>query len=256
MHYVVQENLFQEENYSNLIDGLDRLNLSYEIVKCLPFIDDITYKTDRLDVFPFGSVKMSRVSKKSKWLPGSQLNSNHDYMVYKDYYKDNLLNYDSKIIEFGDLDFFSKELFFARPTEDSKVFTGRVFDYGEWVEFRDDALTNGHSTSLTSKTKIQISSVKKIFKEFRFWIVGGKIITGSQYKLGNRLTLNDDIDKEVYTYCQKMVDIFQLNEAFVMDIALTEKGYSIVECGCINCAGFYKANMQKLLISLEEYFNY
>ena len=62
------------------------------------------------------------------------------------------------------------------------------------------------------------------------------------------------IDKEVYTYCQKMVDVFQLNEAFVMDIALTEKGYSIVECGCINCAGFYKADMQKLLMSLEDYF--
>lgn len=41
---------------------------------------------------------------------------------------------------------------------------------------------------------------------------------------------------------------------FVMDIADTEKGFKIIECGCINCAGFYAADMQKLFISLENAF--
>ena len=40
----------------------------------------------------------------------------------------------------------------------------------------------------------------------------------------------------------------------VDDVCLTDKGWKVVECGCINCAGFYKADLQKVIISLENYF--
>ena len=254
MYYVVQDNVFRETNYNNLIYALERLELPHEIVAVIPFEDSFRFETKRIDVFPFGSVKMARVSKELGWNPGSQMNDNHDYLVYKDYYKDNLLNYDSKIIKFGDTDFFSKERFFARPTKDTKVFTGQEFDFGEWEEFRERALTNGHSTLLDSETEIQIASIKKIYKEIRFWVVKGEIVTASQYRLGNRLVLSDDVDKEAYTYCNKMIKLFELNDGFVMDLALTDDGYKIIECGCINCAGFYEADMQKLLMTLEEKF--
>ncbi len=254
MYYIVQENTFSEPNYDNLTIALDRLGLEYEIVKVLPYVEDIKFKTNRKDVFCFGSLKMARLSNKYGWKPGSQMNDNHDYLVYRDYYKENLLNYDSKIYKFGD-DFFSKELFFARPTKDTKVFTGRVFDMQEWRDFRNYALTNGHSTILDKNTEIQVSTVKKIQKEIRFWIVKGKIITASQYRLGYFVCHSDIIDQAAYDYCNEMIKLFQLNDAFVMDLCLVNNEYKIIECGCINCAGFYKADMQKLLISLEEAFN-
>ena len=254
MYYVVQENVFREENYDNLILGLERLGLSYEIVDLLPFVDDFEFKTDRKDVFPFGAVKMSRISRKYGWYPGSQLNENHDYLVYSNYYKENLLNYDSKIINFGD-DFFHKELFFARPTEDTKVFTGRVFDMEQWWEFKNNSMSNGHSTLLNENTKIQISSVKKIQNEIRFWIVKGEISTASQYQLGGRYCLNEYVDESAYEFVKKMVKLYELNETFTMDVCLTDGKYKIVECGCTNSAGFYRANMQKLLIDLETGFS-
>ena len=74
MYYIVQENVFKEENYDNLIIALDRFNFDYEIVDLLPFVEDFEFKTDRKDVFPFGAVKMSRISRKYGWYPGSQLN--------------------------------------------------------------------------------------------------------------------------------------------------------------------------------------
>ena len=254
MYYVVQENVFNEANYDNLVLALDKLSLPYEIVKVKAFLKTFRVKTKRKDVFPFGSLKMARLSAKRGWQPGSQMNANHDYLVYRDHYKENLLNYDSRIQKFGD-DFFSKEIFFARPTQDTKVFTGKVFDMEQWRDFVAYSLTNGHTTLLNIDTEIQICSVKKIQQEIRFWIVKGEIVTASQYRLGNRLVLNENIDQAAYEYCKKMVDIFQLNDAFVMDLALTENGYKIVECGCINCAGFYKADMQKLLMKLEDSFN-
>jgi len=255
MYYIVQENVFKEENYDNLIAALDRFNFDYEIVDLLPFVEDFEFKTKRKDVFPFGAVKMSRISRKYGWYPGSQLNENHDYLVYSKYYKENLLNYDSEIIDFGNQDFFHKEIFFARPVLDSKIFTGRIFDMDQWEEFREEALTNGHSVLLDKNSKIQISSVKKIQKEIRFWIVKGEIATASQYRLGNRYCLDSLVDKSAYNFVNKMIKLFELNEAFVMDICLINNNYKIVETGCINSCGFYRADMQKLILKLENAFS-
>ena len=156
MYYIVQENVFREENFDNLITALSRLELPYEIISLEKGIDDVKFNTNRKDVFPFGAVKLSRISLKYGWYPGSQLCENHDYEVYSKYYKDNLLNYDSEIIKFGDT-FTRNDKFFARPTEDTKVFTGRVFSMDEWNEFKEDSYLNPKSNILTNDTPIQIS---------------------------------------------------------------------------------------------------
>lgn len=257
MYYIIQENTFREENYNVLVETLERLELRYEIVKVLPFIEDFEYKTDRKNVFCFGSVKMSRLAKKYGWYPGSLLNENHDYRIYSQYYKENLLNYDSKIQKFGDE--VNKELFFARPCEDTKTFTGKVFNKQSWNEFKESFFKSGQISSLTNDTEIQISSVKHLTKEFRFWIVDGKIITGSLYRNGYWINRSEIVDDGALEFCQKMVDIYQLAEAFVMDICEVlindVPEYKIIECGCINSAGFYKANMPKLIDALELKFS-
>lgn len=253
MFYVIQEKLFREENYENLIHTLERLKLDYEIVKLIPFCEEFEYTTDRKDVFPFGSVKMAKLSKKLDWNPGSFLNENHDYEVYSKYYGDNLLNYDSQILKVGDN--ISKNLFFARPTKDTKAFTGRIFTRHEWEEFKETNLNNPRSI-LTLDTAIQVASVKFIQKEIRFWIVKGEIITASIYNMGGNYYLSETIDDDAYEFVNKMIDLYQLADTFVMDICMIDAGeYKIVECNCTNCAGFYKADMNKLIVALENAFN-
>ena len=82
MYYIVQENVFREENYKNLIKALDRFKLPYEIVSLEKGCVDFDFKTKEKNVFPFGAVKMARISMKNNWYPGSQLGKNHDYEVY------------------------------------------------------------------------------------------------------------------------------------------------------------------------------
>ena len=258
MYYVIQENTFKEENYYNLVETLDRMNLSYEIVKVLPFVEDFEFKTDRKDVFCLGSVKMARLAKKYEWFPGSQLNENHDYRVYSKYYKDNLLNYDSVVQKFGD-DINRTDLFFARPCEDTKTFTGKVFDMYEWLEFRDGCLNGEYETSLTKDTEIQVCSVKKITKEFRFWVVEDKVVTGSLYRMGNFINRSEVVDDGALEFCKEMIDIYKIAKSFVIDICEViidgKPEYKIIELGCINSAGFYSANMQKMINALEEEFD-
>ena len=43
MYYVIQDNTFREENFYVLINTLERLNIQYEIVKVLPFIEDFEF---------------------------------------------------------------------------------------------------------------------------------------------------------------------------------------------------------------------
>ena len=259
MYYIVQKNTWKEEQYDYLIDSLERLGLEYEIVDVIPFVEEINFKTERKDVFCFGGMKMSRLSKKYGWKPGSLMTPNHDYLVYKDYYKNNLLNYDSKIFKIWK-DFEWKGDYFIRPTTDSKIFTGQSFTKKEWKKKRKELLTNwennkeGFTNTYDENTKIQVCSLKSIQKEFRFWIVGGDIITASLYRMGCFINYSDIIDDDAIEFCKEMIKIFQLAEAFVMDICLTDNEWKIIECGCISAAGFYKSNIPKLLMALEDHF--
>ena len=254
MYYVVQENVFKEEGYDKLLDSMDRLGLEYEVVAVRPFVEELEFQTDRKDVFTFGALKLARISEKYGWYPGSLMTPNHNFLVYRNFYQEKLLNFDSKIKQFGEDFGWSESCYFIRPCDDTKVFTGKVFDMIEWLQFRECSLTNGYSSLLDESTLIQVSYPKRLKKEFRMWVVGGKVATASMYKLGSRTLYSEDVDPAAIEFCEKMADVFQLARAFVMDIGLTDIGWKIIECGCINCAGFYKADVQRLLMALEEEF--
>ena len=102
MFYIIQENVFREVNYDLIFQTLTRLGLEFEVITCLPNSDDFNVKTDRKDVFTFGSIRMARLSADKDWKPGSFFGGNHDYTVYSEFYKENLLNYDCQIKQFED----------------------------------------------------------------------------------------------------------------------------------------------------------
>lgn len=273
MHYIIQENLFREQHYQTLFDTLNRLELSHTTVRVFPFVDKIvnledikseSFNVDDLpefvpptkNVFVFGSLKLARIGKDKDWQPGSLMNDNHDFKVYSKYYGENLLNFDSEIVTLtSNFRWAPNEVKFIRPTKDTKSFTGQLFSEHEWKETLENYLHNYRSAHFNESTEIQISTPKTIFKEIRFWVVDGKIITGSQYRQGKTVIYDDHYEPEATVYAQSMVDKFQLADAFVIDVCLTEDGWKIVECGCINCAGFYKSDLQKIIFAVEEKFN-
>jgi len=270
MHYIIQENVFREQNYNKLLETIQKMGFDHTVVRVFPFSDkivdvtlipdeeyvlddlpDISLDTD--NVFCFGSLKIARISKLRGWKPGSLMNENNDYEVYCQYYKENLLNYDSEIKHFGDKIDFSGQRF-IRPTEDTKSFKSGLYYSKEWEDYVYENLNNGHTTVLTKDTRIQVSTPKIIYKEIRCWVVDGRVIAASIYKQGAHVIYQEYNDPEGIEYAQSMVDIFQLASSFVIDICLTNVGWKIVECGCINCAGFYDLNMQKFIGILNDFY--
>ena len=52
------ELLFKEEGFARLINCLEKFKIPYEVVDVLPFVEDFDFKTDRQDVFCFGTLKL------------------------------------------------------------------------------------------------------------------------------------------------------------------------------------------------------
>jgi len=252
MYYIVQENLFREEGHAKLINCLDRFNFDYELVTVKPFIEEVEHVTNRKDVFVFGSLKLARLSPKYGWYPGAFITKNHDYEVYSKHYKDNLLNYDSKVVDFGDDIKWDGEYQFMRPSLDTKSFTGKVYTKDEWSEFKDRMLSHPEDTTIRPDTKIQVASPKNITQEVRCWVVDGEIVTQSTYRRGTFLVYDNIVDDDAIEFAKSMVDLYQLGETFVIDVCLTDNGWKIVECGSTSCAGFYDADMQKIIMALED----
>lgn len=252
MYYIVQENLFKERNFDILINYFINNKMDYEIIKWIPFQENLEIKTDRTDVLVFGGVSLTKVAIEKKWKPGVFYNENHDMEIYMRHYGEHMLNSDGVVFSsHEELPTVLPNVFFARPTQDTKLFSGGLFSRKGWEESMRAYMEL--KKGLEHNVRIFAASDKEyIQKEIRCWVVDGKVVTASQYKLGNLVTTkNYDHEIEAINFAQKMVDIYQPSRAFVLDICLHQDTYKVVEINCINSAGFYDANMNKLIQAFE-----
>lgn len=258
MIYLIQDNTFREPHFEKLIETLVRLELDYEVCKYKPFIHEVEFTTDRKDVWCFGGYSMTETAEKYGFKPGCMANENHDFEVYSKHYGEHLLNHDAIVMKVTDPipEGEKWDYFFIRPTKDTKMFSGALNTRESWNEYIERVKSNDAMQYLENESKVMISQPRNIQQEIRCWIVGGKVVTISQYKLGSRVCYkNLDHDEEAWNFAQKMVNTYQPAEAFVIDICRTDEGFKIVEINCINGCGFYDMNAQRLLMALEDHFN-
>lgn len=95
------------------------------------------------------------------------------------------------------------------------------------------------------------SLIKEIYAEYRTWFVGGRLVTVSQYRLGDKVAYSSIVDDDVLTYAEKMESIWHPQQAFVLDVCRTEAGLRIMEINTINSAGFYAADVFKIFKAVE-----
>jgi hypothetical protein len=254
MFYVIQENVFREENYNKIFDVMKRLKLPYEVLRFDKNGNFNPLMNRRKDVFVFGSVRAARLASNKQWIPGSFYGENHDFQIYKLFYKNNLLNYDSQLKDISDkINWELNEIKFIRPTKDSKTFNGKLYTKTKWED--TVKMVEEKNLGVIPPVTIQVGTPKKIYKEARIWIVNGKIVTSSYYKFNDNVVWSEDVEPEGLEFAQRMVNIYQVAPAFVMDICLTPDGWKIVEINCINCSGFYKGDLQKLVMALEDLYS-
>lgn len=270
MYWVVQSNIYQEENYEHLLANLERLKLPHSVHKAVPFtgvIDPTPVIPEGMKVIVLGSYSLARYARNQGWLPGAFL-ENLDFEIQHKHWGDRMLNADAQIMPFGDIPFQAKP-FFVRPVLDTKTYTGLVVDWGEYEKWRDgmrrlpecnDPVNDPLSVSVhTLADATMVCRKKEIYNETRTWIVrdhhlGPRVVAASGYKVGTikRYTRIEEVDARIIDFANECARLWSPNPAYVMDIADTDEGLRIVEVNNLNSAGWYRCDMQRLLLALEE----
>ena len=255
MHWVIQENLYNENSYNTLIQTLERMSIPFTIVKIIPFSHEIIpdINPDGL-VYVSGATTLTSVAKSKGWTPGSFLNDNFDFSIWRERFgKENLLNGDAIISKLKDVNL--TETSFMRPIHDTKTFSGMLIEPSEFSDWQQNVLgiESGLAT-LTGETIVLSSPPKHIMQEYRFFVVDGRLVTGSLYNVNGQVRpaiSTPDIDPDIWRFAQKMVDTWQPAKAFAIDIARTEEGLKVIEINNINSTGFYACDVQKYVYAIH-----
>ena len=258
MHWVLQNNLFNEKGYQTLLDTLERFGLPYTVHKIVPFVGELIPEPtlETANAICIGSYSMRHAAKKYGWNPGVFDLEPFDFTIQKDKWGKEMLNFDASISKFEDATFCEEQMF-IRPIHDSKVFSGEVMGSEEFYGWRTRVcvLKLDYGNSLCNDTLVQICPLKEIFSEHRFWVVKGRVVTSSTYKIGHRVHYQPIIDERFQRYAEERISEWQPHDAFVIDVADTAEGLKVVEINTLNSCGFYAADMHKLVASLEEGFH-
>ena len=280
MLWIVQKDLWDEEGYLGFVRALDRMDKEYLIIKPVPFtnkimpadfdsfaqdiseVEEPQIDTDQ-KIMAFGATSLTRIAKAKGWYPGTYMNENFTYEKWSEGFgKENILNPDSIVQRLGDyfdLSGFEGDSVFVRPVLDSKTFNGEVkskYDFKDWqqsIKFMDDFMADElvDIPLLNKDTIIAVASAKKIYSEYRLFVVDRTIVAASMYKLGSDLTITADVDQHILWFAQGMIQTWRPAQAFVMDIADTPDGPKVIEINNINSAGFYACDPQAIIEALE-----
>ena len=236
-----------------MLDTLERFAIPHSIHKVVPFIGELqpepTPRSD--DVICIGSYSMRHYAMKMGWNPGVFDLEPHDFERQRAHWGAAMLNADSEIVTFANVKFEGER--FVRPVDDTKSFAGNVFEWDEFAVWQQRVVELGEDigSSLTGDTWVQVSVPKLINKEVRCWIIEGRSVTASMYKVGSRVAYSEQVEPRFVEFAEELAGRWSPEKAFCLDVCDTPNGLRVVEINTINSAGFYAADMQKLVMALD-----
>lgn len=257
-HWVIQDGLHREEGLVRLLDTLARFDVPHTLVKVVPFehtLEPEPVIAPEQTVMVIGAYTMLKIAHARNWGPVFDRNLSYTVQTGLDAWSPSFFfNGDSKIVKVREVtDVWDGDgLRFIRPVEDGKAFNGKVYDWEEWHELlrKMDGLEEWHKYEID----VQIAVPKVIHAEYRLWVVDGKIVTASGYKRGSIVYPGGwgDIPPGLLTWAEIVIGLWTPDKAFCLDVFQTETHYTIGEINCIHAAGFYGADIQKLVAALDD----
>ena len=256
----VQWILQEFEDTVRLANALDRLGLPYSFHRVVPFVgelDPAPIVTDPHSVVLFGSYTLWRAAAAHDYRPG--VFTVRPFVNEKAWRPFLLNGPEARFLTLREApERLADEArnWFVRPVEDTKEIAGRVRSSAEIVQMAEKVLaldeTDIPNGSLRHDTRLMLSKPVEILQEWRVWIVEGRIVTFSLYKEGVRVVYRPEIDDDALLFCRTLADANpDYSPAYVMDVCRTENGLRLLETNCVNAAGSYAADLQKLAASID-----
>lgn len=140
--------------------------------------------------------------------------------------------------------------YFIKPSKDLKAFLGGILQPGQTIE---NYIENTQHIKYYEEEFVLLSEIKEIYKEYRFFIVDKKVITGSQYKNGDKVEYNSFIPEKILSIAKEYAQLYQPHCIFTMDLAETLNGVEIVEYNCWNGSGLYHCDKELLFKTVQNF---
>lgn len=259
MKFIIQHNLMNGLQLQLTKDAV--AHYPHEFVGVIPFSHEITSLEPLVgrEFIPYGSTLLTTLASDLKW-KGLHFNmetfnyhaavTNRTDMLNGEY----LMEVEEAIrfFESGPRD---DQEWFIRPSHDLKQFSGQVITAKDAAEWLSDALACDSSGSyqLPSDTPIVIAQPKPIQAEWRWFVVGGELISGSMYRHGTQLRKIRETSPDVIKEAQSFVNKWLPDPCCVMDLALVNDELYVIEFNCINSSGFYDNDVPAIFDALYKY---
>lgn len=261
--WLLDEYMIKTSYHDDIRLILSKMGLEYHVEKYIPHSEKSeTIPYTKADcVVLYGSINFVRQQIKNNiFTPGAYLEEKSmkclGYMPFIDE-PDLLANSNHVFTTFTDLirrknffyDIFNTNMIFIRPNCGLKTFTGLPLHLDD---FDREINSLRKLTAVMDDTLILVSSGKRILQEYRFFIVNREVVTGSQYKYKDKLSVKAGYSMEAYEVALKMAaNKWQPDIAYACDVGIVNGVPKIIELNSFSCAGFYGCDIEKLIQAID-----
>jgi len=261
MKFAIQYNLMNEDQLQQVFKAVEPY--PHMFVGVIPFSRRIesSESLNGTDFIPYGSTLFTNLVADLGW---KGLHFDIDVLTYSNAVanRNDMLNGEHILPATEAIRFLltsdPKTEWFARPDADLKHFSGYVASANEIANHLQSMIWSYErgeqgSYALEPDTRIVVATQKNISAEWRWFIVGGKIVSGSMYRAHNQLRKVRETDQEVIDEAQRLADIWLPMDCVVMDTAVVGDEVKVIEFNTINSSGFYDNDVNAIFKALWEY---
>jgi len=153
-----------------------------------------------------------------------------------------MLSSDARVVPFSSAQaILGKQVrLFIRPSADSKVFEGGVYDLEGLAAATEE-------TKVTDATPVVVASPIQVEVEWRFIIVDREIVAGSEYRRWGRVSTQGSIPQAAIEFAVEAALRWSPADIYCLDLASTSNRLGIVEANCFNASRFYGAPVERII---------
>ena len=216
-------------------------------------IDDFSFETwdtlvnhpDKIRI-PYGSVAWVRNAATSPQFRNVYaFNETFDVNHWIKVFGNDFANYDGWQHTGTDIDFVNP--YHIRPLNEDKKVLGKVFEQESWSAHIQDR-------EVPPETIFWVSPVKKIDTEIRCWVINGKVVGSSYYRMSGEPHRSVVTDDAILRTAQGFAERFGTMAPFVMDLALINGEWKFLETNPFYASGWYAIDPDLILAELVRYY--
>jgi len=256
--WVIQKTLVGERTLNELTNAIEKSGARLELIELAPFSLELQYEnTDEFRPIIYGSTTFMLLAYKHEYLSRGVFFDESTFLMseYIKHWGQSVLNNDANIIRAGnikDLKYNEDQMFFVRPNDDSKAFTGTLIGFQDLTTMVDGVIDE--NPFITQDTELVLCSPKKIGKEWRNIIIQSKVISSCRYRFSGEFNIDeDDVPVDMIHFVESLCNTFTPHDVFVMDVCECEGEYFVIECNCFNGSGIYYKDFSKIVNAVNEY---